>query len=670
MKHIFALFLSVISLPAATFVIVNADPAGVGFNDPASAAPVGGNNGTTLGKQRLNAFQAAADKWGATLTSSAIIRVNAVWTDLPCTADSGVLGSAGPSEIWRDFPGAPIGKHWYPKALADRLANTDLDSTTEDIDANFNVNLGKPGCLTGTFFYLGLDGKHGKDFDLVTILEHEFAHGLGFHTSTDRETGAFVDGIPNIADDFLTDTSTGRNWSSMSALERASSAMNTGHLVWTGGNVTYALPRVLQQQMGTGMAGADNLSRALLYAPSSYSAGSSVAHWDISASPNQLMEPVYNDDLSHQVAPPDDLTLPFLQDIGWISGAEQLPRLQIGISHSGSFTQRQTGTQTVLVSNTGNAPTVGATGVIVASPAGLAVTSIAGTGWNCTLGTAICSRSDVLPAGSTYPPITVAMNVAPTSPLQVTSLLGAWGGGSLPAAATDTITITAGSSGGGGDLPADAGGQKILPQLAFGGGWYTALYFTNTTASPVSFPLNFIADDGSPLTIPSVGGATSTVNLAARGTALVEALNVGALSTGYVSASLPLGVTGYGVFRQGAGSGIQEAVVPLSSSSATASTLIWDDTESVTAVAIVNPSSVSAVVSITVRDTNGSIIANSSVTLSANNKVATALRNLPNLGGMAGRRGSAEFTVSTGNVAVLGLRFAGTAFTSIPTADR
>ena len=53
----------------------------------------------------------------------------------------------------------------------------------------------------------------------------------------------------------------------MSAPERAASAVNTGHLVWTGGNVTYALPRVLQPRPGTGLAGADNMNRALMYAP-------------------------------------------------------------------------------------------------------------------------------------------------------------------------------------------------------------------------------------------------------------------------------------------------------------------------------------------------------------------------------------------------------------------
>ena len=44
----------------AQFVIVNINAANVGFNDPAPAVPVGGNTGTTLGQQRLIAFEHAA----------------------------------------------------------------------------------------------------------------------------------------------------------------------------------------------------------------------------------------------------------------------------------------------------------------------------------------------------------------------------------------------------------------------------------------------------------------------------------------------------------------------------------------------------------------------------------------------------------------------------------
>jgi hypothetical protein len=213
--------------------------------------------------------------------------------------------------------------------------------------------------------------------------------------------------------------------------------------------------------------------------------------------------------------------------------------------------------------------------------------------------------------------------------------------------------------------------QKILPQLAFGGGWYTALYFTNTSASALSFPVNFIGDNGSPLTLPSVGGTSMTVRLAARGTAIIEAPDIGALVQGYVATTLPGGVTGYAIFRQTVeGRPDQEAVVPLSGATSTTSTLIWDDSNFTTTVGIVNPSPVATSVAITVRDAQGVIIGNSVVPLAARNKTAAILRNFPGLAGMAGNRGSADFTVAFGNVAVLGLRFGGSAFTSIPTTDR
>jgi hypothetical protein len=213
--------------------------------------------------------------------------------------------------------------------------------------------------------------------------------------------------------------------------------------------------------------------------------------------------------------------------------------------------------------------------------------------------------------------------------------------------------------------------QRLLPQLAFGGGWYTALYFTNTNTSTASVTANFTAENGTPLTVPSVGGSSTVLNLAARGTALIEVPNLGSLNQGYVSVNLPAGVTGYGVFRQSVpGIADQEGVVPLSGVSSTTSTLIWDDTNFVTSVAIVNPSAVPTTVSIVVRDATGATIGSSSVALAAKSKTALVLRSLPGLGAMAGNRGSADFTVSAGNVAVLGLRFNGAAFTSIPTADR
>lgn len=212
---------------------------------------------------------------------------------------------------------------------------------------------------------------------------------------------------------------------------------------------------------------------------------------------------------------------------------------------------------------------------------------------------------------------------------------------------------------------------SVLPQFVSGGGWYSALYFTNTGNSAVSFPVNFVGDDGNPLSVPVVGASSTIVNLAPHGTAAIQTANVGPVSQGYASVSLPVGVVGYGVFHlSNPGVPDQEAVVPLSSASSTASTLTWDDTSFVTAVGIVNPSNIATTVSIALRDAAGAIIGTSSVFLAAKNKTAVVLRNLPGLGAMIGNRGSADFTVTTGNVAVLGLRFIGSAFTSIPPVGR
>src|SRR3954465_12491950 len=85
-------FVSASAQGQATIVIENIDPAGSGFNDQTAATPVGGNNGTTIGQQRLNAFQRAAEIWGATLPSGPTITVRSRWDNtLQCDASSGTL---------------------------------------------------------------------------------------------------------------------------------------------------------------------------------------------------------------------------------------------------------------------------------------------------------------------------------------------------------------------------------------------------------------------------------------------------------------------------------------------------------------------------------------------------------------------------------------------------
>jgi hypothetical protein len=230
---------------AATIVILNTDAPNVGFNDPTPAAPVGGNPGTTLGQQRLNAFQATANIWGAQLNSVPTIVIDAAWAALSCNANAATLGSAGATQV---FSSAifPIPNTWYPVALANKLFGAQIDPTTPQIRARFNVNLGQPGCLTGIFFYLGLDNNHGANVDLVTVLLHEFSHGLGFQAFT-TQAGSFLGPPfqPSVFNRFQLDNTTNKMWDVMTDGERAASSINTRRVVWTGANVTGAVPSVL-----------------------------------------------------------------------------------------------------------------------------------------------------------------------------------------------------------------------------------------------------------------------------------------------------------------------------------------------------------------------------------------------------------------------------------------
>jgi PA domain len=455
---------------AVTIIINNLNAAGVGFNDPTPAAPVGGNPGTTLGQQRLNAFAYAANIWGATLTSATPVVINAQFSALTCTTTSAVLGSAGATRVYRDWPGVPKTATWYSYALANKLFGSEIDAAPgPQINANFNVNLGTATCLPGSPWYFGLDSNEpAGQIDFVAVLMHEMAHGLGFQTFTSGSTGNFFASFPSVWDHFLLDATNGVLWKDATPAQRIASAISIDKLVWTGGTVNTAAPSVLRQGLpgnavsgpaagalagvtmnageasfgaaltlggltaelmpvvssttaagatgpgcgpltvndaravngkialvdrgacgfavkaknvqnagaigiiiannaagtapglggtdptvvipassvsltdgnalkvqlatrsrtnsgvfvrmglfGTQLAGADAAGRVKMFAPNPFQGGSSVSHYDTTATRNQLMEPSINGDLTQSVTPPIDLTLPLFTDIGW-----------------------------------------------------------------------------------------------------------------------------------------------------------------------------------------------------------------------------------------------------------------------------------------------------------------------------------------------------------------
>ncbi|HVT44624.1 MAG TPA: PA domain-containing protein [Thermoanaerobaculia bacterium] len=235
---------------AARITILNIDGPDEGFNDPAPATPIGGNQGTTIGQQRLIAFQRAAHIWGEILNSPVEIVIRASFDPLTCSASSAVLGSAGATQIFSDFENAPRPDTWYPVALANKLAGFDLSppsgtSDGADIRARFNSTIGDVNCLGGRGWYYGLDNKSPGGIDLIVVLLHELGHGLGFINFANRETGVYPLNTPDIVSHFTFDNTAGLYWVQMDDAQRISSSKNTDNLVFDGASSSSGAGEIL-----------------------------------------------------------------------------------------------------------------------------------------------------------------------------------------------------------------------------------------------------------------------------------------------------------------------------------------------------------------------------------------------------------------------------------------
>jgi hypothetical protein len=241
------------STHAAKFAIVNGDALNVGLNDVTPAAPIGGNTGTTLGQQRLIALNYIASIWGRTLNgTNQTFEVLTEFAARPCSATNGVLASAGPYTIFRDFDNAKFPNTWYPGALANRLAGKDLDVDTNEafpeLAVTANVNVGNADCIAGSGWYYGLDGKAPDDgFDFIKTILHEFGHGVGFLSFVDDSTGELLEGRPSVWEHFLQDGKTNKRWVNMTDAERQASAINNQHLSWGGIRTFIAAQQTLKQ---------------------------------------------------------------------------------------------------------------------------------------------------------------------------------------------------------------------------------------------------------------------------------------------------------------------------------------------------------------------------------------------------------------------------------------
>ncbi len=114
-------------------------------------------------------------------------------------------------------------------------------------------------------------------------------------------------------------------------------------------------------------------------------------------------------------------------------------------THTGNFVQGDAArTYTITATNSGGAPTEGVVSVKDTLPAGLTATALSGTGWSCSAATLLCTRTDSLAPGASYPAITLTVKVASSAPASVTNTATVAGGGELDAlnnTASDQTTV-------------------------------------------------------------------------------------------------------------------------------------------------------------------------------------------------------------------------------------
>jgi len=118
--------------------------------------------------------------------------------------------------------------------------------------------------------------------------------------------------------------------------------------------------------------------------------------------------------------------------VGDVTSVTQLADLTIAATHSGNFTQGQTGAvYTITVRNSGAFATNAAVTVVDTLPARLTATALGGTGWTCTLATLTCTRGDALAGGASYPAIALTFNIASNAPDSVVNTATVFGGGEI-----------------------------------------------------------------------------------------------------------------------------------------------------------------------------------------------------------------------------------------------
>lgn len=243
--------------------------------------------------QAQQAFQYAVDIWKNLIYSPVPIRVHVYWQSLA----TGVLGSCGPANFYKDFNSTEIWNAYYPVALVEKMTGEDMSSTDEfDIIGAFGKDFN---------WYFGTDGKTPTDkYDFVSTVLHELTHGLGFSgyfTSTGG-VGSYGSEGAAVFDQFV-ENKNGEKLIDTTLFKNPSVALNqnftSNWLQFYTKLISGTMPR--------------------LYAPTVWNDGSSIYHLDETTykrdTANWLMTPFSG--MGEAVHDPGPAALAIMYEMGW-----------------------------------------------------------------------------------------------------------------------------------------------------------------------------------------------------------------------------------------------------------------------------------------------------------------------------------------------------------------
>lgn len=142
--------------------------------------------------------EAAFAVWDKILISRVPIHIQVSWEDLA----GGILATGGSDRVFKNFRNAPLRDVWYPSALADALAGQSVNGNSTDIVLKINRNAS---------WNLDYDGPQNfRYYDLLSVIIHEIAHGIGFMSSFEPSGGTErlkwgIQDLPFVYDRYVVD---------------------------------------------------------------------------------------------------------------------------------------------------------------------------------------------------------------------------------------------------------------------------------------------------------------------------------------------------------------------------------------------------------------------------------------------------------------------------------